>query len=873
MSRGRVPSWMTPPAASSPIIAAPTADHTVAPLPLPLQPQNTLNQSVQGGEVKKESMPYAPPHVRRDQSKGVGLIPLSVTRLSQRNGVKVSALPPVKAKEAKAKVTEIYDGATEYTDSTHTPVFDYNKSLISFKIDPHIPSIVASIADNDTIVVMAPTGTGKSTRIPEAMLHMLRDGGEGKKMVLCTVPTRKAATQLWRFQCERTKLRVGFASNSVIKYNKSSDDIAYTTTGHLVKSFLGSISVNRMPNHCGVLMVDEAHDGKIDTFLLLALVRYLRRLGMSMKLVISSATIAANTFLNSFPGADIIDIKDPHLPVEVLYHHRDYSLPLDLKVMLKDMISVLLDRQMVDVEGTKIVFLPGEDEILSFIELAERLDEFYFCKFYPAYSKLLDEDLDSIFLELPSEYKCKVIVATDIFEHSLTLPGVTFILDSGLVKVMKISSDLIEGLDVEFVSQSSANQRKGRTGRTCEGSVYRMYTKAKYDSLPGLCGQEIDNVPLHKPIIDLTAANLNPFEIMDDIPRARIIDDLRFLIQTKLLVEYPSEGREMPHWTVTELGRFVQCMPVGIKPAIFLYYAVCHQRALRDSGSDVDIMFASLIVASIFEIANPPFWLPQKSRDMSTREYDMVCDDIREKYFKRFYGESDFSTFLKIYCCMETESLDMRGGYFEWAKENHMNNKVLKEWRSNFFRIRNAIEGLGVSYTEDYFIDYEGTTAALEPVFLHAFPQYLCRLESGTGKGAKYRDSEGRILMVGRTFNNTVGKAVGSARGAPLVLMGLSIRKTFAPGGRESLFLARIFLLKALNRAAEEEEEERRQRIKNSRPSGWSSDEEEQGEREREREKEMERDRQIIKSKGLKGRDIGLYYRDKHRKKEGGRGF
>ncbi len=108
--------------------------------------------------------------------------------------------------------------------------------------------------------------------------------------------------------------------------------------------------------------------------------------------------------------------------------------------------------------------------------------------------------------------------------------------------MMKISSTLVQCLELEFLSQSSANQRKGRTGRTCEGVCYRMYTEDKYNSLPPLCGNEIDNAPLHKPLIDLLEANLNPESIMDDMPRERIKSDIAFLLQIKVLIE--SKSRE-----------------------------------------------------------------------------------------------------------------------------------------------------------------------------------------------------------------------------------------------------------------------------------------------------------------------------------------
>jgi HrpA-like RNA helicase len=750
---------------------------------------------------------------------------------------------------------------------------DEESKVYTFKIDPYKLQILDAITNFETLIFMGPTGIGKSMRIPTWVFDAICQD----EQVMVTVPTRKATENLYKYQKQvRPDLNIGCAFNSQKFYNKQSN-IVYATTAHLAQSFLGIIKSaikNKVPfsqvKFPKVLMVDEAHDGKSDTALLLKIVKWLRRHGVSILLIICSATITKEYFQRMFPQATAIEIKETTLPVETIYHNCDYSTdPEDIKELYGDMLRILSREQMTNPCTNKLVFLPGSNEINNFITAAREFKcqgglVFGKAVFCPAYSNLQDEELQLAF-EDPPIGLCKIVVATPIFEHSVTIKDIAYVLSCGFDKVMNTDGqNESQSLDLTEIAQGQADQQKGRTGRTCPGVCYRMFTEESYMRRRVTCRQEIDCLPLHQPILKLLNADLNPREILDDQLQKRLDESYKYLLDRGLiepsqdgepLREEFSRGREPlreefsrggepmitdssaanskdsfdfifddykneeilkpileTKYFVTELGMFVQKFPMNIRTGIFIHNLI----TIKDPAS----LLAGVILAATFDLNQPIFYISPRTRDETSSEHTARVQSDKKKYYK-FIGSCDFETKLRIYVSMMNEcsegdnarivSADSKASYFEWARTNGMNNKLLKEWRSN---VRKILEKLDIAVSTNYNIikNFSVVIESLEVPFMNTFADRT--FENKTGEYMPYQEKSkenlsrermfigsGKFQIDNKGINNTFGyeSTRKSKIEEPVHIISLTVTRRQTNRGI-LFFLGDIYLPRKINR-------------------------------------------------------------------------
>jgi len=338
-------------------------------------------------------------------------------------------------------------------------------------IAPYRDELLAAVAGHQVLVIVGETGSGKTTQIPQ----FLADAGyDAAGAIGCTQPRRVAAMSVAARVAEEVGCKLGDRVGYSIRFEDCTSDatrIKYMTDGMLLREFLGAPDLSPY----SVMMVDEAHERTLHTDVLFGLVKDVARFRPDLKLLISSATLDAEKFSAYFDGAPIFRIPGRRYPVDILYTkapEADY---------LQAAVVTVLQVHASQPPGDVLVFLTGQDEI-------EAAEELLRSRARAAGSALGELIIAPIYANLPSEMQAKifeptpkgarkVVLATNIAETSLTIDGITYVVDPGFCKQSAYNPRSgMSSLVVTPVSQASAQQRAGRAGRTAPGKCFRLFT-------------------------------------------------------------------------------------------------------------------------------------------------------------------------------------------------------------------------------------------------------------------------------------------------------------------------------------------------------------------------------------------------------------
>eukprot|EP00742_Colponemidia_sp_Colp-10_P003806 GILJ01004055.1.p1 GENE.GILJ01004055.1~~GILJ01004055.1.p1 ORF type:complete len:698 (+),score=71.08 GILJ01004055.1:38-2131(+) len=373
--------------------------------------------------------------------------------------------------------------------------------------------ITKAVRDNQVVVIVGETGSGKTTQIPQ-FLH--EEGYTADGMIGITQPRRVAATSV----AQRVAQEYGCALGTDVGYSIRFDDktskqtkIKYMTDGMLLREII----LDPLLRQYACLIVDEAHERTIHTDVLLGLIKQLTARRPELKVLVMSATLDAEQFAAFFGGARIITVEGRMYPVDVYYTVEPQPDYLDAALITT--LQIHLEQP----PGDILVFLTGQDEI----EALEKLLQAKVRLFPPEATSLL---VCPIFAALPSEQQLavfqpapaghrKVILATNIAETSITINGVRYVVDSGVVKVRGFQASTgMDSLVVVPVSQAAARQRSGRAGREAAGTCYRLYTEESFEQLRPTTIPEILRCNLATVVLQLKAIGVDDllrFEFMD----------------------------------------------------------------------------------------------------------------------------------------------------------------------------------------------------------------------------------------------------------------------------------------------------------------------------------------------------------------------
>lgn len=421
--------------------------------------------------------------------------------------------------------------------------------------------LMEAIANYQCVVVVAETGSGKTTQIPqflhEAGYTSKEENGKSKKMVACTQPRRVAAMSVAARVAEEMGVKLGKEVGYSIRFEDNTDPkntiVKFMTDGMLLREFLTDPSLESY----SAIILDEAHERTLATDILFGLLKDIARFRPDLKLIISSATVDAQKFSQYFDDAPIFNVPGRRFPVSVYYTPQPEANYLAAAVTTVFQIHLSQSR------GDILVFLTGQDEIETMAEdlaetsrkLGSAAPELIIC---PIYANLPQEEQAKIFEPTPPGKVRKVVLATNIAETSLTIDGIVYVIDPGYVKENVYNPRTgMESLVITPCSRASANQRAGRAGRVGPGHCFRLYTRwAFFNELEANTTPEIQRTNLSSTVLLLKSLGINDlvgFDFMDAPPADTLIRSLELLYALGALNdkgELTKRGRQMAEFPV-----------------------------------------------------------------------------------------------------------------------------------------------------------------------------------------------------------------------------------------------------------------------------------------------------------------------------------
>ncbi len=359
-------------------------------------------------------------------------------------------------------------------------------------IDVVLPELLAALKANPCAVLRAPTGAGKTTRVPPAVLDA---GLAGSRQVVMLEPRRIAARAAARRMAQERNIELGGEVGFHVRFDRVASartKILVVTEGLLVRMLQDDPFLERV----GVLVFDEFHERNLDTDLALALARKVQlEARPDLKLVVMSATIATKRVAEWLGGAPIVESEGRLHPVTIEHLEREDDRPVPAQV------AAGVQRVLANTRGDVLAFLPGVGEIKRTSDELAGYAQRNGLALHELYGDLPPEEQDAV---LRRGSKRKIVLATNVAETSVTIDGVTAVVDSGLARVMRFDPGVgLDRLELERISRASADQRAGRAGRTEPGVALRLWTAATQRSLDEETDPEIRRVDLAGPVLQL----------------------------------------------------------------------------------------------------------------------------------------------------------------------------------------------------------------------------------------------------------------------------------------------------------------------------------------------------------------------------------
>ena len=366
--------------------------------------------------------------------------------------------------------------------------------------------IVAAIRKHQVLVIAGETGSGKTTQLPKMCL----EAGLGVRALIgCTQPRRVAALSLSRRVAEELNAAWGREVGCKIRFSDQSGPetlVKFMTDGILLAEAQG----DPLFSDYEAIIIDEAHERSLNIDFLLGLLRNLIERRPDLKLIITSATIDTQAFSRHFNDAPIIEVSGRLYPVDLLYAPFDEAAAEQGDWTYVDAAVSAVENLIQDgLPGDVLVFMPGERDIIETRDALQAraggmLD------LVPLFGRLSAGDQERVFA--PSSRR-KVVIATNIAETSLTVPGIRYVVDTGLARLSRYNPRTrTRRLPIEAVSQSSANQRKGRCGRVADGVCVRLYAEEDFQARPLYTQPEIQRANLAEVILRMKAFKLGDIE-------------------------------------------------------------------------------------------------------------------------------------------------------------------------------------------------------------------------------------------------------------------------------------------------------------------------------------------------------------------------
>ncbi|MGL0925686.1 ATP-dependent RNA helicase HrpA [Vibrio vulnificus] len=540
--------------------------------------------------------------------------------------------------------------------SRYQPTIEYPEILpVSQKKD----DIADAIAHHQVVIVAGETGSGKTTQLPKICAEL----GRGKfGLIGHTQPRRLAARSVANRIAEEMETQLGDFVGYKVRFN---DQISENTQIKLMTDgiLLAEIQHDRFLNQYDTIIIDEAHERSLNIDFILGYLKELLPRRPDLKVIITSATIDPERFSNHFGGAPIIEVSGRTYPVETRYRPLGGETEDDRDQLegIFDAVDELCDEGLGDI----LIFMNGEREIRDTADaLAKR--KLKDTEIVPLYARLSAGEQNKIFQPHTGR---RIVLATNVAETSLTVPGIKYVIDPGTARISRYSyRTKVQRLPIEPVSQASANQRKGRCGRVQEGICIRLYSEDDFNSRPEFTDPEILRTNLASVILQMTALGLGDIEAFPFVEapdKRNILDGVRLLEELGAI----NSNAKDPKKRLTAVGKQLARLPIDPRLARMVLEA-------PRLGCLKEVM----IIAAALSIQDP-------------RERPSDKQQSADDKHRRFYHEdSDFLTFVNVWNHIQKQQKALSGNQFRrQCKDDYLNYLRVREWQDVYFQIHQSM--------------------------------------------------------------------------------------------------------------------------------------------------------------------------------------
>ncbi|HWH01616.1 MAG TPA: ATP-dependent RNA helicase HrpA [Pilimelia sp.] len=584
---------------------------------------------------------------------------------------------PDRVADLAARIAAEVDAAQARVDARRAgvPAVSYPPEL---PVSGRREDILAAIRDHQVVVVAGETGSGKTTQLPKMCLELGR-GVRGR--IGHTQPRRLAA----RAVADRIAAELGTPLGGAVGYQVRFTDRAGPDT--LVKVMtdgilLAELSQDRLLRRYDTLIIDEAHERSLNIDFILGYLKQLLPRRPDLKVVITSATIDPQRFARHYPGPDgrpapIVEVSGRTYPVQVRYRPLTPPAADDPdaggEAEPRDQIEAIraaVAELRAEGPGDILVFLSGEREIRDTADALRRAD-LPDTEVLPLYARLSSAEQHRIFQPHPGR---RIVLATNVAETSLTVPGIRYVIDPGTARISRYSHRLkVQRLPIEPVSQASADQRKGRCGRVADGICIRLYDEADFAARPQFTDPEILRTNLASVILQMAALGLGDvagFPFLEPPDRRQVTDGVRLLEELGAL---EPGGSGAPR--LTPLGRRLAQLPVDPRLGRMVLEA-------ERNGCVAEV----IVIAAALSIQDPRE-RPTERRAAADAQHARFVDP-----------ESDFLALLNLWNHLRERQRELSSsGFRRMCQAEFLNYLRVREWQDVVSQLRQVVRDLGVT--------------------------------------------------------------------------------------------------------------------------------------------------------------------------------
>jgi RNA helicase HrpA len=600
--------------------------------------------------------------------------------------------------------------------------------------------ILKKLKESQVVVVESPTGSGKTTQIPQILYE---EGYAQKGIIGITQPRRIAAVSVSEFIKQQMKEKTKNTGDktefeNIVGYKMRFDDKTDAKTKIKIMTdgiLLQEIKADYFLTDYNIIMVDEAHERSLNIDFILGLLKRIIVQRSDFKVIISSATINAEIFSEYFDGCPIVRIETITFPVELKYVPVKHDFKYEK--LIYTITDIVHSEYKKSRTGDILIFLPGQKAINDCISSIAALKIAKNLQILPLYGRLSSSDQEKIFYSYPK--KKKIIVATNIAETSVTIDGITNVIDSGLAKLNYYNQKTYTSSLIEVpISKASCNQRKGRAGRTAPGTCNRLYLKSNYESRPLFTQEEIFRTDLSEVVLRMAEIGISNFEEFDFISKPGK-EGIISAMDTLELLEAIDENRNL-----TKIGKMMIQFPLSPK----------HSRIIVESIINYPDVLEEVIIATSFLTTSSPFLLPQ-GEELDARN--------AHHHFRDQYG--DFISYLKLF-----HSFIDSANKKSYCKKYYIDPEVMYEIVNIKLQLEEIVSKMGIP------ISSGGSTKDYLCSISRGLIQFVCiRTDKGTYKtltagriqihpgSVMFRESPkymvaGEIVKTSRTYARSVSK-------------------------------------------------------------------------------------------------------------------